>query len=782
MARRPDSLANLALLLAVLAAYPAAATGQGPGALQTVVGRAANFAVSPPLRSLPPPVVGPQPAGSTRFRTLAVRYLHPEAQVKSGLREVDPVVQGALLAPHLAAPAIPAPASTFDGISDANNVSRLGFAVFPPDTNGDVGRNHYVQFVNLLLQIFDKNTGTALLPAALKLSSLFAGLGGPCAAMDDGDTIALYDALADRWLLSELSEAGPPFHECVALSQTGDPTGAYFVYDFVMPKNHFNDYPKFGVWPDAYYMTDNQFTSLTGPMVGAGAFAFNRAKLLAGDPSAEFIYFDLELFDPTIAGVLPADFDGPPPPLGSPGYFAYFTATEFGDPKDALRLFEFHADFSNPSNSRFVERPESPIATASFDPTFNCGSSGLSCIPQPPPASASANLDVLSDRLMYRLQYRNFGAYESLVTNHTVDVNGAGHAGVRYYELRRTLPAGSFFINEQASFAPDANHRWMGSAAMDRQGNLAVGYSVSSSTTFPSIRYAGRSAADPSGGLFQGEATLQAGSGSQTSSGDRWGDYSMLAVDPVDDCTFWYTNEYYATSSPRGWRTRIGTFRFPACTPETINTSSPTSTPTPTLTPSATATSTPTPTPYGITGRVLYYGTSMPVSGVTVVLQGPTPASTQTDATGAFVFTGVGSATVTLQPQKVDDVRNSVGAVDAVDILQAVVGLRNLSPIQSLACDANGDGVITALDAVRVLQLHVGLISQLPVVSSCQTDWVFVPAATPVPRQTPMAPHIANPTCQPGSITYQPLTGQADNQNFLAVLFGDCSGNWPGQP
>lgn len=775
---RPGTLTHLVLLVVVIAAAPGAA----PGAPQTIVGQAHNFAVSPPLRSLPPAASAAPTAGAKRSRTLEVRYLHPEAQVKSRLHEIDPVVQRSPLGPRLAAPAIPGPASTFDGLSDTNNSSRFGFTVIPPDTNGDVGPNHYVQFVNLLFQVFDKDTATPLLAAPAKLSALFASLGGPCASMDDGDPVVLYDPLADRWLLSQLSEAGPPFHECLAVSQSGDPTGAYFVYDFVMPKNHFNDYPKFGVWPDAYYMTDNQFTSLTGPFVGAGAFAFNRAKLVAGDRSAEFIYFDLELLDPAIAGVLPADLDGPPPPLGTPGYFACFTATEFGDPKDALRLFEFHADFSTPLNSTFAERPESPVATAAFDPTFNCGSSGLSCVPQPSPAPAGASLDVLSDRLMHRLQYRYFGTHESLVTNHTVDVNGNSHAGVRYYELRRPLPGGSFFINEQASFAPDSNHRWMGSAAMDRQGDIAVGYSVSSSTTFPSIRYAGRLATDPSGGLFQGEATLQAGGGSQTSSGDRWGDYSMLAVDPVDDCTFWYTNEYYAATSSRGWRTRIGSFRFPGCAAEPISTSTPTATPTPTGTPTATATSTPTPTPFGISGHILYYGTSMPVSGVTVVLQGPTPLSVQTDASGAFAFTGVGSAPVTLQPQKAGDVGHGLGTLDAVDILQAVVGLVALGPVQSLACDSDGNGVVGTLDAVNILQLQVGLLTSLPVVNLCQTNWAFVPDATPVPRQTPVAPHIANPVCQPGRIVYQPLSGQADNQNFLAVLLGDCSGNWPGPP
>src|SRR5262249_47030257 len=173
--------------------------------------------------------------------------------------------------------------------------------------------------------------------------------------------------------------------------------------------------------------------------------------MLAGDPTARFIYFDLSALDPTIGGVLPADLDGPPPPAGAPAYFAYFTSLAFGDAQDGLRVFAFHADFATPANSTFVERSESPIATAAFDPVLSCGTSGEDCIPQPAPATSNAKLDALSDRLMHRLQYRNFGTYESLVANHTVDVDGSSHAGVRYYELRRTLPAGGFAIHEQAS-------------------------------------------------------------------------------------------------------------------------------------------------------------------------------------------------------------------------------------------------------------------------------------------------------------------------------------------
>jgi hypothetical protein len=561
-----------------------------PGApMKTVVGHASKSEVSPRLDAIEAKPVPPA------ARTGKIHMIEEPGPIKvkksKPAPRLDPVLQSPVAAPSTLAPAMPATISTFEGLGSRDNIAQFGYTVMPPDTNGDVGPNHYVETVNLLVQVYSKSTGAPLLRTPLKISSLFVHLGGPCAAGDSGDPVVLYDPLADRWLLSELSVSGPPYHECIAVSQTADPTGAYFVYDFTMPNSKFNDYPKFGVWPDGYYMTDNQFSSLSGPFQGGGVFAFDRAKMLVGDPTAAFIYFDLYLVDSTIGGMLPADLDGPPPPAGTPNYFTYFTSRAFYDPQDGLRVFAFHADFATPANSTFTERPESPIATAAFDPVFSCGTGGGDCIPQPAPATSSASLEVLSDRLMHRLQYRNFGTYESLVTNHTVDVDGSSHAGVRYYELRRSLPGGAFVVNEQASYAPDTDHRWMASAAMDGQGNLAVGYSVSSTTTFPSIRYAGRLATDPPNGLFQGEAVLQAGAGAQTSTNSRWGDYSMLAVDPVDDCTFWYTSEYYSASSSSGWQTRIGRFKFPLCAAVSSDS------PTPTPTAIATGTSTPTPTP-----------------------------------------------------------------------------------------------------------------------------------------------------------------------------------------
>ncbi|MPY90891.1 MAG: hypothetical protein GEU99_23625 [Luteitalea sp.] len=463
---------------------------------------------------------------------------------------------------------IPSPLLSFEGLSNDDDVDQFGFGVLPPDTVGDVGPNHYVQAINIVYRVFDKNGEPLVGP--FKMSQLFQDIGGECATRDDGDPIVLYDHLADRWLLTQLAAAAPISRQCVAISQTGDPTGAYFAYEFQMPNEKFNDYPKFGVWPDGYYMTDNQFTAA---FEGGGAFAFDRARMLRGDPDASFIYFDLEELDPTIGGMLPSDLDGSPPPDGTPNYFVYFTATEFGDESDALRIFEFHADFDDPEASTFTERPDSPLAVADFDPLSPPGGDAIE---QPPPADIETeSLDAISDRLMHRLVYRNTGDRESLVVNHTVNV-GTGttiethQAGVRYYELQRLLSDGLFDVHEQATFAPDEDNRWMGSAATDHQGNLAVGYSVSSVETFPSIRYAGRLASDPPGGLTQGETELQGGSFVQRDTRSRWGDYSSLNVDPVDECTFWYTNQYYAVDNPDSlaeWQTRVGAFKFAECTP-----------------------------------------------------------------------------------------------------------------------------------------------------------------------------------------------------------------------
>lgn len=584
--------------------------------LVPVVRAAGRFAVSEPARSL-----RPSPARYPGENEIPKRP-HPRGRAGvHGPDGPDPVVQG------VPAPAaIPAPLVNFPGIRNQDNQAVFGGAFLPPDTVGDVGPNHYVQAVNLLFKVFDKS-GAALL-GPLPISALFSALGGPCSTADDGDPIVLYDPLADRWLISQFVDLTPS-HQCVAISRTGDPTGAYTLYDFVMPNNKFNDYPKFGVWPDGYYMTDNQFTNF---YEGVGVFAFDRAKMLAGDPAAGYIYFDLEALDPDLFGMLPSDVDGLTPPApGTPNYFVGLTAGEFGDPEgDALRIFEFHADFANPGASTFLERPESALAVAAFDPTLNesngsinfCGPSTSFTtrddIDQPSQPNDCARLDAISNRLMFRLQYRRFAGHESLVTTHTVDVNSTpigsttGHrAGIRYYELRRTVPGGSFAVQTQGSFSPDTNHRWMGSAALDNAGDLAVGYSVSSATTQPAIRYAGRLAGDPGSTLAQGEATLQAGVGSQTSTSSRWGDYSALSVDPADECTFWYTNEYYPATSSALWATRVGSFKFASCTPPARGT---------------------------VQGTVTDAGTSAPIPGARVVWTVAGGATYETGTTAAGTY------------------------------------------------------------------------------------------------------------------------------------------------
>jgi len=473
------------------------------------------------------------------------------------------------------------PSLTFEGVSIADTIG-VGQGFVPPDTNGDVGPANYVQTVNVAFRIWDK-AGNPLTSVA-SLNTLFAPIGGACGSSEDGDPIVMYDQLADRWLISQFcTVANPNNHQLIAISKNGDPAGSYYLYDFMMPNNKFNDYPHFGVWPDAYYMTDNQFNQAGTAFLQGGVFAFNRTKMLTGDPTASFIYFDTAtLFPPGtgingtdgIGGMLPADLDGyTPPPAGAPCPFMYFQANEnAGEPGDQLRIFDFHVDFTVPANSTFTERTGSPLVVAPFDPIPVPNTRNV--IPQPAPATAGSFLDVISDRLMFRLSYRNLGTSETLIGTHTVNAatNPVFRAGVRFYQLNRATPAAAFTIGEQQTFAPaDTEHRWMGSAANNFKGDVAVGFSTSSTTVFPSIRYAARLGTDtPGTGLVRGETSIVAGGGSQTSTSGRWGDYSDLTIDPSDDCTFWYTQEYYSVSSEPGnssapWHTRIAKFAPGPC-------------------------------------------------------------------------------------------------------------------------------------------------------------------------------------------------------------------------
>ena len=529
---------------------PSVAGGGSPtnaAGLKPVVVQSRGFAETPELRELAAKPATEAPAEEGGLREIPILTIHHGTNKSLSPQRLDPVIQSS--APT---PSIPSPGLTFEGINNHCSCT-------PPDTNGEVGPSNYVEIVNTHLQVFNKFTGAAQ-TGVLAINSLFTALGDTCSTTDDGDPVVLYDALADRWIVTQFADVpgGPPFFMSIAVSKTPDPTGAYYLYCFQMPNTDLNDYPKLGVWPDAYYMTDNQFNAAGTAYLGVGVFAFDRAKMLVGDPTASYVYFDLNSFDPNIFGMLPSNLDGPPPPVGTPNYFSYFTSVSFGDPQDGLRMFQFHADFVNTGLSTFTERPESPIHVAAFTPF----GPGTNIIPQ---SGTSQQVDSLGERLMHRLQYRNFSSNETLVVTHSVN-GGSAQAAIRYYQLRRSLPGGNFGVYDQATYAPDGNYRWMGSAAMDYLGDLAVGYSVSSSSMFPAIRYAGRLATDPTNGLFQGEATLQTGGGSQTGS-KRWGDYSGLTVDPSDDTTFWYTTEYYGSSSSGSWQTRIGKFQMATNSP-----------------------------------------------------------------------------------------------------------------------------------------------------------------------------------------------------------------------
>ena len=508
--------------------------------------QAVRFDVSIPLREMTPkPIVASDRRGGA--------LIDPDGDLpKLPSPLVDQPDGAAQLS--LPAPNIPAPGVSFDGPTNLAGVA-------PPDPAGDVGPDHYVAMSNLFFEIYDKSGNSLFGPAAN--NTLWTGFGGDCENDNSGDPVVLYDQFADRWLLTQFTASGPTFFNCVALSQTSDPTGAYFRWAFSTDAN-FPDYPKYGVWSDAYVISTREFSGST--YVGVGAYAIDRDAMIAGDPNPVVIDFFVDRSTPRLVGdgLLPADIDGPDlPPNGAPHYMlgsqddgGPYSATE-----DALLLWKFVIDFDTPTNSSFTLTDTLPIAN--FDTQF-APCSGRSCIPQP---DTGNQLDILSyrQRPLHRLAYRNFGTHESLVTLQSVE--GAPNiAGLRWWELRD--PDGTPVIFQEGTFAPGATdgiHRWMGSVAMDASGNIAMGYSVSSATVFPGVRYTGRLVSDPLGTMDQGEAVIIEGTGSQTGGGSRWGDYTSLNIDPIDDCTFWHVNEYVPATSERGWQLRIGAFRFDEC-------------------------------------------------------------------------------------------------------------------------------------------------------------------------------------------------------------------------
>jgi len=425
------------------------------------------------------------------------------------------------------------PEINFEGIANVNGV-------YPPDTDGDVGPNHYFQMINLSFAIWDKNGNKLYGPA--DNSTLWSGFVGPWTGTNDGDPIIIYDEDADRWIASQfaIELSNGKSYELVAISATGDPLGEYYRYAFEF--DDFNDYPKMGVWRDAYYCTFNFFD---GGFIGGGVAAFERDKMLIGDPDANMVFFGY--FEDKYS-LQPSDFDGPLPPVDAPNYVA--TINSYGGQE--FEIYEFDVDWDTPENSSYQ-------LAVSLDPGYF--NSELNGIPQP---GTNTRLATLSQMLMYRLAYRNFGTYEAMVANHTVNV-GSNRAGIKWYEFRKSSTS-EWEIYQQGVYAPDDGlHRWMGSMAINAEGTIALGYSVSSGDHSPSIRYTGRPANAPLGEMTFQEIEAVTGSGNQSSI-NRWGDYANLDVDPVDDTTFWFTTEY----TNNAWKTRVFSFNFAPLQPPTV--------------------------------------------------------------------------------------------------------------------------------------------------------------------------------------------------------------------
>jgi len=518
------------------AATLAAQNVTGPTTVRSDIHRDVSLPLRDLIRNAPPPTIGLAPHEAQPVRRIPL----PPGLV---VLQEDPLRQNAI-APL--SPLTPLTSNSFEGLGQG----QYGFSVTgaPPDTNGAVGATQYVQWVNTSFAIFNKGNG-ALIAGPTLGNTLWTGFGGACQTNNDGDPIVLYDRIANRWVMSQFSVSTTPYLQCIAVSTTSDATGTWNRYSFQY--SNFDDYPKMGVWPDAYYETFNMFNGNT--FVGAEACAYNRTAMLNGQSATQVCFQQSS----AVGGLLPADFDGTtPPPTGSPNFMLYYGT-------NSLNLFKFHVDFVNTANSTFTG--PTVINVAAFNPLC----SGGTCVPQP---STTNQLDSLADRLMYRLAYRNLGSHESLVVNHSVTVSSSG--GVRWYEIQN--PGGTPTVAQQGTFAPDSAYRWMGSIAMDQAGDIAVGYSKSSSSVFPSIAFAGRIPTDPSGTL-ETESPVVSGTGSQTGTLTRWGDYSGMTVDPVDDCTFWYTQEYMTASGTFNWNTRIANFKFPSCGTSGSVTLSPTS-------------------------------------------------------------------------------------------------------------------------------------------------------------------------------------------------------------
>jgi len=516
----------------------------------------------------------------------------------------------AALMPKPSAPA-PAPSRNFDGLDYAN-----WGAGHPPDTNGDVGPTYFIQSINSSIGIFRKSDGVRV--AALTLDTFMSqgNFGNLCDTNNFGDPVVLYDTFEDRWIITDfaftLDGTGnvinpPGAYECFAVSKTGDPvTGGWYFYS-TNTTGGLADYPKLGVWPDGLYMAANMFDyTASGSFQNPRVYAFNKAQMYAGSPTVQVVSFNAPAAD---FGLLPSNarLQTGTPPAGTPNYF--ISTWQY---TNAVGVYKFHVDWDRISTSTFTG-PSLPLAASSWP---------NASVPNAPSLGGN-NLDVLQIRAMMQNQYTNLSGVESLWTAHTVRrATTTGFAAPRWYQVDVTGGTVAASLPQAATWDPDgANvmYRFMPSIAIDRAGDLALGYSTSNSTTKPAIKYAGRLAGDAANNFSQDEQVLIQGTGTQTgncggSACTRWGDYSAMTLDP-DGCTFWYTNMYYAADG-LNHQTRIGAFAYPSCTPAGAGGT--------------------------VSGTVTATAGGTPIAGATVVLGSRT---TTTDAAGHYSFTGLPAGT-----------------------------------------------------------------------------------------------------------------------------------------
>ena len=537
MRKQIVSFATIICAIAMAMALNAGLAGAQGQSQHVMALQAVGHAVSPPLYQIPP-----SPPEQAARHVIPLRPTHPVPLPFAP--RLDPALQQPGTANPLAATA----GAGFLGIGEGLGSFSVGYV--PPDTNGAAGATQYVQWVNASYAVFNKSTGAVEYGPAAG-NTLWSSLGGACAANNSGDPIAQYDKQAGRWVMMQ-PVFTRPYYLCIAVSLTSDATGSYNLYQYPVPNNtkYFPDYPKLAVWPDGYYISFNTFQG--NSYLGPTACVVDRNAMLSGSNAS------MQCTNPLGGGygtLLPSDLDGAipglsgttaAPPTGAPDYYLNFGS-------NSLNLWTFHVDWSNAASSSF----SGPVSVSGVAP-FNEACGGGACIPQP---GTNNTLDSLGDRLMYRLAYRNFGIYQSLVASQSVDT-GNGNTGVRWYEIRN--PGSSPSVNQQGTYSPDiTNSRWMPSIAMDKVGDIALGYSESSSGMPPSIYFTGRVPTDTLGDL-EAETLVTPGVGSQTTY-SRWGDYSSMSVDPTNDCTLWYTTEYLKATGVFNWSTWIVPFTFSGC-------------------------------------------------------------------------------------------------------------------------------------------------------------------------------------------------------------------------